>query len=431
LFCAKFFGQREIIIKRVLIVDCPNPNYLLNKCDYALLVPANRPGKQEILEYKYSIKPEHVIKTEDKEYYIKWKGLTFSQLNKTHMEVSMKIKIKTYDLKTAKQHPVIDVMDLDTLNYLKDEENFRYKSKSIKEVSGKITGKGREEIVQDIFYYVAGNLDYHIYFYQDRGAKQALKDGKGDCTEYSELMVTLCRAKKIPARIVMGMIPKSNGEIGYHNWVEVFFQEYGWVAFDPTWADHPKATTTFYSMKNTYVELSNKRFIKTILCPCYPAEFPFSIKLRDTCIDLSKNISAKIKEMKASYNVFDLSKTASLLDTLLTYEPDNYGFWLFKGVNEARLGKFDKGLECLQTSVKNAESNVEKNQCYYAFANLYAIKGDGENAVKYLREAISLGFENYDHIAKDADFNKIKDYLPFIELQNQLKALKEQPKKEH
>jgi tetratricopeptide (TPR) repeat protein len=426
------YAQREIVIRRSLVVDCPNPSYHLNQCDYGLLVPASIPGKQEVLEYKYlSLQPDHVTRTENNEYYLKWKKVSFSLLTKGHMEVSMRIRIKPYDLQSAKKHPVFNKGDNDTLPYLKDEENFRYKAKNIREASEQIKGSDREELVKNIFQYVVNALDYHIYFYQDRGARQALKDGKGDCTEYSELMVTLCRSKNIPARIVMGLIPGSDGQVGYHNWVEAFFPSYGWVAFDPTWADHPKATTTFYTMKNTYVQLSNKRFINTVLCPCYGGEQPFSLSLKDTCAELSGNIGKKIREMYALYKAADNLKTAVLLDTLLKYEPDNYSFWAFRGVVHARLGNFEQGEDCLRKSVSMAETSYQKNTSLYAFANFYALKGEGENAVKYLKEAITNGFDAYHHFLTDRDFEKIKDDPSLIAFKEELKAReKEKGKKE-
>ena len=45
-------------------------------------------------------------------------------------------------------------------------------------------------------------------------------------------MVALCRARNIPARIVSGNIARK--ENTKHTWVEVYFDEYGWVTYDPT-----------------------------------------------------------------------------------------------------------------------------------------------------------------------------------------------------
>jgi len=423
------FSQREIIVKRSMIVSAKDPSYFIERCDYSLLIPANRSGKQEVVEYKYSIKPERVLKTDADEYYLKWKGVSFGELSHARLEVEMKIKTNIYDLKTAKKHPIIDKKDLDTLIYLKDEENFRANSKSILKVADSLKGITREEIVRSVFNYVTGNLEYHIFSEQDRGAKKALKEGRGDCTEYSELMVTLCRAKKIPARIVMGLIPRSSGEVGYHNWVEVFFPEYGWVAFDPTWADHMSTTTTFYSMRNAYVQLSYKRFVKSTYCSCSESLFPFSYVLRDSSAELSSGISLKFKNMMGFYNSGELDKAMPLLDTLLIYEPDSYAYWTFRGMIYSRQGNYEKGLDAIKKAIEYSETTTQKFLSLYAMSNYYSLKDDKENAIRYLKEAIDLGFSNYTHIINDVDFKNIKDYPPFIELTNELKNKKANTKK--
>ena len=64
------------------------------------------------------------------------------------------------------------------------------------------------------------------------GAKKALKDRVGECSEFSAIMIALCRANGIPARLVIGHIAREQNT--KHNWVEVYFDEYGWVTFDPT-----------------------------------------------------------------------------------------------------------------------------------------------------------------------------------------------------
>jgi tetratricopeptide (TPR) repeat protein len=290
-------------------------------------------------------------------------------------------------------------------------------------VAAKISGSTREEITRKIFYYVDSVLSYHIYLEQDRGAKKALKDGKGDCTEYSELMITLCRAKQIPARIVEGLIPSSGGAIGYHNWVEVFFPQYGWVSFDPTWADHPNSSTTFDTMKNSYIQLGYKRYFKHWFLPCW-GSIPFSVKLKDSCIDLRKNFVNKIGLAQKYYNIGELDKASVIFDTLIKNDSDNYHYLGMRGMIAARKGDFKAAEVYVQKSVNKAQTSFEKSHAYYALSNYYALRGEGEAAVKALREALSMGFENYEHLYKDADFGKIKDYQPFIDLIKELKEKK-------
>lgn len=73
------------------------------------------------------------------------------------------------------------------------------------------------------------------------GAVRALQEGKGVCMEYSDLALSVLRASGIPSRVVYGdgvgiraalTIPG----VG-HQWNSVWFPEYGWLPFDPTWSD--------------------------------------------------------------------------------------------------------------------------------------------------------------------------------------------------
>ncbi|MGB9679835.1 MAG: transglutaminase-like domain-containing protein [Thermoanaerobacteraceae bacterium] len=70
---------------------------------------------------------------------------------------------------------------------------------------------------------------------------------KGYCTYYATSMVVMLRTVGIPARYVVGFkMPSSplNGDVytvsseDAHAWVEVFFDDYGWLKFEPT-AEYP------------------------------------------------------------------------------------------------------------------------------------------------------------------------------------------------
>jgi transglutaminase-like putative cysteine protease len=80
---------------------------------------------------------------------------------------------------------------------------------------------------------------------------------KGYCQQFASTMAVLCRAVKIPARVVTGYAPGSYSIIGNkyiyrdknaHAWVEVYFDGLGWIAFDPT-----QSSSDVFSV-NTVVE---------------------------------------------------------------------------------------------------------------------------------------------------------------------------------
>lgn len=76
-----------------------------------------------------------------------------------------------------------------------------------------------------IYDWVRMNLRYAGYIADDLGARYALQNLRGDCTEYAYLAVALARANGVPARVMGGYVvdhdatPRS-GE--YHNWAEVY-----------------------------------------------------------------------------------------------------------------------------------------------------------------------------------------------------------------
>jgi transglutaminase-like putative cysteine protease len=63
--------------------------------------------------------------------------------------------------------------------------------------------------------------------------KAALSSGRGTPKARARTMVTLCRAIRIPARLVAGFRIRQDANVEPHVWVEVF-QTQAWVPFDPT-----------------------------------------------------------------------------------------------------------------------------------------------------------------------------------------------------
>jgi transglutaminase-like putative cysteine protease len=65
------------------------------------------------------------------------------------------------------------------------------------------------------------------------GAKALLDNGVGECGDYSALFIALARAKKIPARSVVGFWAIS-GIDQMHVWAEFYLEGVGWIPADPT-----------------------------------------------------------------------------------------------------------------------------------------------------------------------------------------------------
>jgi transglutaminase-like putative cysteine protease len=88
------------------------------------------------------------------------------------------------------------------------------------------------------FYDYIGNTLVYTYNGANWGAQAALGPMGADCTEYSDLLVALSRARSIPARYFEGILylDKSTAALAQidHAWPDVYLPNVGWVALDPT-----------------------------------------------------------------------------------------------------------------------------------------------------------------------------------------------------
>jgi transglutaminase-like putative cysteine protease len=89
-----------------------------------------------------------------------------------------------------------------------------------------------------IYDWIGINIKYGGYTGEDRGALFCLTTKSGDCSEFSYLMIAMCRAVGIPARFIEGFAYEaSKTQISdlKHDWVEIYLSGIGWVPADPTW----------------------------------------------------------------------------------------------------------------------------------------------------------------------------------------------------
>jgi transglutaminase-like putative cysteine protease len=99
-------------------------------------------------------------------------------------------------------------------------------------------GKGTVcQQVRAFFDYIGDTLVY-TYNGANWGAQAALGPMGADCTEYSDLLVALSRARNIPARYFDGLLYLDTNTNSLaqqvHAWPDVYLPSAGWVALDPT-----------------------------------------------------------------------------------------------------------------------------------------------------------------------------------------------------
>lgn len=218
-------------------------------------VPQSIDGWQTIEKIRYSRQPASVKTKGDGRYA----EFVFDQLRKTEtLTITIDAKLQQPDWTTLSRRRKRKLPAPDK-SFTQPEKYIESDDATIKSIAAKIPGRTRLARVQGIMRYVANRLRKVSYDPKDHGAAWALKGGKGDCTEYADLFVALCRAKGIPARCVEGFlnyIPRN--DTAKHNWAEVFFDGVGWVAFDPLHVDLRIAAPL--KLKAHYLRLTGKRY---------------------------------------------------------------------------------------------------------------------------------------------------------------------------
>ena len=142
------------------------------------------------------------------------------------------VTIKANLLVSATANPIPSLplsRDLNPQKYIESDHP------AINRVAHKLRAADTSKTIEDIYRWVAGNIRYSGYAGKDRGALYALKQKKGDCTEYANLFVALCRASGIAARPIGGYVCPQSGVLkarDYHNWSE-FYKDGTWKLADP------------------------------------------------------------------------------------------------------------------------------------------------------------------------------------------------------
>lgn len=90
------------------------------------------------------------------------------------------------------------------------------------------------EIATSLEIYVHKTLNSQAFSQAFASAADVIRSKQGDCTEHAVLLAALCRAKQIPARVVMGLVySRAAGGFAYHMWNEVWIDD-RWIPLDAT-----------------------------------------------------------------------------------------------------------------------------------------------------------------------------------------------------
>lgn len=378
-------------------------------------IPTSIQGRQKILDIEFSVPPNKLVNLAG-EYYAEYEGKTLAEYG----EINIKSTLILYrnDLYSAKKRNELREEETNLKLYLKKEPNLELNNISIITTAQNLKSDNVEATVKNIFNFVTDHLEYHNFRIEDRGALKALKQKKGDCTEYTELMIALCRANDIPARYVYGIVTSPyEKENVKHNWVEVYFTEYGWVAFDPTFADSEYGKTSFEKMLNKYIYLNFSRNGKRafLLNLDYPqhSKYKSSFSAVNYVDEYYKRISKLY--MKKAY-----SETQILCDSLIDAEILDYRIYNVRASLHLKKNELELALTDLQLAIKNCYFEEDRAAVLFTFTKYYNKIREYGIAIGYLKKAIDLGYTiKYSEILmimEDEEYYSLRTNKEFKEI---------------
>lgn len=193
-------------------------NHLISKANFWVYAPVKNNSIQENIFLTSSHPYELIIDKQNNQIL----HFTFSNIAPfASSVVSINAKLMMHNISSIDKHASLK-------SYLMPDKYIESDSDEIKKLAQSLKGKTLNETAVRTFRWVATNIKYEGYSSYDRGALYALKEKKGDCSEFAYLFVALCRANGIPARVVGGYICSENAILSadkYHNWAEVYLDK--------------------------------------------------------------------------------------------------------------------------------------------------------------------------------------------------------------
>jgi transglutaminase-like putative cysteine protease len=187
---------------------------------------------------------------------------------KTDIAIGVDMAIHKFDLAVAQARPELRRLETggpDVFKPFLNREKYQESDDlGVTAIAMRAMGESELDVVKALLTSLTEEIKQSPYRPEDRGAIETLKSKDGDCTDYADLFVALCRAKGLPARTCEGYLTTSvpRDDTQKHDWVEVYLKDLGWVPFDPFHVDLNAAKVD--ALRPIYILLSNRRNDETL-----------------------------------------------------------------------------------------------------------------------------------------------------------------------
>jgi len=198
--------------------------------------------------------------------------------------------------------------------FLKATAEISSADKTVIEQARKIAGDDRDawSVARKLSEWIHKNLQWK--FVSEANASQTLLTREADCSEFSQLYVSMARSLGLPARIVSGLA-YSGETFGGHAWVEVWVGK--WIELDPTWG------TDFVDA--THIRNSSSALITSAALNLIELEV---VEAKRSVADFQKTPRALVEHLSVAIPQGNQSEVETALDLgVLTDEFMGTGTW--------------------------------------------------------------------------------------------------------
>ncbi|MEM4397577.1 MAG: transglutaminase-like domain-containing protein [Candidatus Woesearchaeota archaeon] len=190
-------------------------------------------------------------------------------------------------------------------------------------------------VVFKIASWVNNNIEYSLTTKTAEASQNSswvFENRYGVCDELTNLFISMCRSLGIPARFISG-ISYTNSELftenwGLHGWAEVYFPDYGWIPFDPTYGQYGYLDSGHIKLKDSLDsdKSSTKYEWQSRHAELKPESFSFNVEL----LDIGKKIENPVEmNLKAYYDEISFG-SYNLIELEIKNKLNNYlGFEVF------------------------------------------------------------------------------------------------------
>lgn len=256
---------------------------------------------------------------------------------------------------------------LNNNDYLIEQTYWPVNDPSIKQIASSL------KTIKDIYNYTVNTLNYDydsVNASKRKGALETLLSPNNSiCTDFTDLFITLARAKGIPAREVEGFAYTNNSKIKpininadiLHAWPQYYDQnKQSWISVDPTWGKTTNGIDFFKDLDPNHFAFvfhgldsqnppppgayKNQHNVKTVkvefatqeLGPRYQNLIITPIKnnfYQPTIVKIYNQNNNSLSDLKITVNNLDWQQTISSLPPLSALEINIPNFPFFKSLN--------------------------------------------------------------------------------------------------